>query len=298
MNGRQKTALGLLLAAALLPVPALAQIDANLSKYTGQNAEGYLTPLKEGIGAALQAGMNRSAWIARDRWQVNLEAKAMFVKFADGDRTFTARTEEGFLPATEVTVPTVIGDVEAVTHSGQGGTVAVFPGGLDVGSLGLAAPQLTIGVPTGSQLLFRYIAAETGDADIGDVGLIGAGARHSISQYFNAPPVDLAVGFLWQKFELGTDLIDATALSFGIQASKRYSVLEPYVGLGIDSFGMTVDYEYGNEDPPEKLSVDFDRTSDPHFLGGLGINLKFVHLYGEIGHSSQTSYALGLSLGN
>lgn len=298
MNGKWRIALVLLAATVLLPSPAHAQIEANLSKYTGQNAEGYLTPLKEGFGAALQAGLYRSAWIAEGKWQVNLDTKATFVKFADGDRTFTARTEEGFFPPSEVEAPTVIGSGTAVTQSGQGGTVAVFPGGFDVGSMGLAVPQLTVGLPTGSQVLFRYIAVETGDADLGDLSLIGVGARHSISQYFAAPPFDLAAGVMWQSFELGRNLIDATALSFGVQASKRYSVLEPYVGLGMDSFGMSVEYEYGSDTPPDKLSVDFDRTSDLHVLGGLGINLKFVHLYGEIGHSSQTSYALGLSLGN
>lgn len=298
MGTRWRIAVVLLVMTVLLPSLAHGQIEVNLSKYTGQNAEGYLTPLKEGVGAALQAGMYRSAWIAKDRWQVNLEVKTMFVKFADGDRTFQARTEEGFFPSSVVEAPTVIGDGEAVTQSGQGGTVAVFPGGFDVGSLGLAAPQLTIGVPTGSQLALRYIAVETGDADLGDLSLIGVGARHSISQYFPTWPFDLAAGVMWQSFELGTNLLDATALSAGLQASKRYSVLEPYVGLGMDSFEMSVDYEYGNDNPPDKLSVEFDRTSDLHVQGGLGINLKFVHLYGEIGHSSQTSYALGLSLGN
>lgn len=298
MDRRRSIPLLLVLGALLLPSLAVAQIEANLSKYTGPNAEGYLTPLKDGIGAALQSGQNRSAALPQGKWQFNLDLKTAFVKFADGDRTFQAKTEEGFLPATNVEVPTVIGDVEAVTVPGQGGTVAVFPGGLDVGSLGLAVPQLTIGVPIGSQLLVRYIAVETGDAEIGELSLLGLGARHSISQYVASMPFDLAAGFLWQKFELGTDLIDATALSFGVQASRQYSVLEPYLGLSLDAFEMSVDYEYGNETPPDKLSVDFDRSSDVHFLGGLGLNLKFFHLYGEVGHSSQTSYALGLSLGN
>ncbi len=283
---------------ALWPSLARAQIEANLGKYTGENAEGYLDPLRQGFGAALQAGMYRSAYIRPDGWQVNLDIKTMFVKFSDDDRTFMASTGEAFLPVTEVEAPTVIGSTEAVTHSGQGGSVAVFPGGFDVGSLGLAVPQLTVSFPSGSQVNFRFIAVETGDAEFGDISLIGLGGRHSISQYFENWPVDLAAGLMWQKFEVGDDLISADALSIGVQASKRYSVLEPYAGLSFDSFGMSVDYEYGTEDPPEKLSVDFDRDTNPHVLVGLGVNLSAVHLYGEIGHSSQTSFAVGLSLGN
>lgn len=284
--------------ALLLPSIAGAQIEGNLSTYTGQNAEGYLNPLKEGAGAALQSGMFRSAAIQKSGLTVNVEVKAAFVSFADEDRTFSARTEEGFFPASEVDAPTVIGDTLAVKLNGQGGTVAYFPGGFDVGSLGLAVPQLTIGGLAGSQFIARYIAVNTGDVELGDISLFGLGARHSISQYFTDPPVDLAVGVMWQNFKLGDDLIDATGLSFGAQASRRFGVLEPYASVSYDSFEMSVDYEYGNADPPTKLSVDFDKTSDLHLAGGIGINLGFFHLHGEIGTASQTSYAVGLSLGN
>lgn len=287
-----------LLLALTIPGIAAAQIEGNLSTYTGQNAEGYLTPLKEGAGAALQSGMFRSAAIPKNGLTFNLEVKAAFISFADGDRTFMAKTEEGFFPEQEVEAPTVIGDTLAVKVNGQGGTVAYFPGGFDVGSLGLAVPQLTIGGLAGSQLIARYIAVETGDAELGDIQLIGFGVRHSISQYFIDPPVDLAAGVMWQNFKLGDDLIDATALSFGAQASRRFGVLEPYLGLSYDSFDMSVDYEYGNTDPPTELAVDFEKTSDLHIAAGLGINLGFFHVHGEIGTASQTSYAVGVSLGN
>lgn len=298
MQSRRLILVLALAAIAVAPSLARAQLEANLGKYTGENAEGYLEPVKEGFGAALQAGTHRSAWIDPDRWQVGVDVKTMFVKFSDDDRTFMARTGEAFLPVTEVEAPTAIGSTEAVTYTGSGGATAVFPGGFDVGSLALAVPQLTVGFPSGSQVLLRFIAVETGDADFGEISLLGLGARHSISQYIQDSPVDVAASLLWQTFTVGDDLIEADAFSFGVQASKRYSVLEPYVGISLDSFAMSVDYEYGTEDPPEELSVDFDRDTNPHFLAGLGVNLSVVHLYGEIGHSSQTSFALGLSVGN
>jgi hypothetical protein len=160
-------------------------------------------------------------------------------------------------------------------------------------------PQVSIGTIRGTQAVARYVAFDTGDADIGNLSLIGFGLRHSISQYMQNPPVDLAIGGFYQKFKLGDNLIDSSALTFGAMASKRYSVLEPYVGLSYDSFKMSVDYDTSTTDPPTRLSVDFGSSSTVRLTGGLGINLlKVIHLQGEINVASQTSYLLGLSVGN
>ncbi|MBD3161386.1 MAG: hypothetical protein GF346_04200 [Candidatus Eisenbacteria bacterium] len=294
------TAVAVALAGLVPAGPAVAQIEGNLSSYTGQNAEGYLKPLQEGFGAALHSGIFRSAYIPVEGFHVNVEVKTMLVDFGDDDRTFDAETEAGFFPddpgVTSYEAPTVIGDTTAVRVDGQSGTVAYFPGGFDVGSIGVAVPQITIGSFRGTQGIFRYIALDTGDAELGDLSLIGLGARHSISQYLQDSPVDLAAMVFWQNFKLGDDLVDATALTLGVQASRQYSAFEPYLGIAYDSFGMTVDYE--SEAAAEKLSVDFETESNLHITAGLGINFSVVHLHGEISTSSQTSYAVGLSVGN
>jgi hypothetical protein len=296
------TAAGALVALLVLShAPAAAQVDANLSSYTGKNAEGYLKPLQEGFGAALNDAWFRTAAIPKAGFQLNVELKSMFTKFGDEDRTFTAETEDGFFQGGQqnvsVEAPTVIGDTTAARVEGDNGTVAYMPGGLDVGSLGVAVPQVTIGGFMGTQAVLRYIAVDTGDAEVGDLSLFGFGVRHSISQYFMAPPVDIAASFFYQNFELGGNLVDATGISFGVQGSKNFGVLEPYLGLGYDTFSMSVEYE--SEAADEKLDVEFDDVSNLHITGGLGINLlSFLHLHGEINSSSQTSYALGLSLGN
>ena len=285
-----------LLAAASPFAPALGQIEGSLSSYTGQNAEGYLKPLQEGFGSALQDAWFRSAHVPKSGFHINVELKSMFVKFGDDDRTFMATTEEGFYPETTTKAPTVIGDTTAVEVNGTGGLTSYFPAGFDIGSLGVASPQITIGSLYGTQAVFRYIAVDTGDAEIGDLSLLGLGARHSISQYLTDPPVDISVGIFWQKFELGEDLIDATALSFGAQVGRRYGVVEPYLGLSYDTFGMSVKYESDAVD--EVLDVDFDSESNLHITAGLGLNFSVVHLHGELSSASQTSFAVGLSVGN
>jgi hypothetical protein len=288
----------LLLGSLLPPSLSLAQIEANLDNYTGQNAEGYLMPLRDGLGAGLNDGVFRTARIPKSGLHVNFEVKTMFVKFSDSDQTFTARTEEGFYPSTEVEAPTVIGSTEAVTVVGQGGAQATLPGGLDMNSLGLAAPQVTIGSIRGTEAILRWTAFNTGNKDAGDLSLFGIGARHSISQYLTDPPVDIAAGVLYQTFKLGDDLIDSSALTLGAMASKQYSVFEPYLGLSYDKFDMTVKYDSSTTNPPTSTKIDFDSYSSMRLTAGLGVGFSIFHLQGEVNFASQTSYLLGLSVGN
>lgn len=287
----------ILMAGALL-VPALAeaQIEANLGNYTGPNAKGYLAPLNEGLSATLQSGMFRSAAVPKSGFHIRFEIPAAVLKFEDADRTFMAQTEEGFFPASEVEAPTVVGSTDAAYLQGQGGAQAVFPGGIDLNSLGLACPQLTIGSYVGTQAIFRFASADFGDADIGDLKFIGVGGRHSISQYFKSP-VDIAAHVMWQSLKIGDKLVDASALSYGAQVSKAFGVVEPYGGISYDTLKTKIEYDYTGT-PPSTIKVDLEDVNNVHLTIGVGFNLAFAHLYGEIGSVDRTVYAVGLSLGN
>lgn len=282
----------------IAPPLALAQIRTSLEHYTGRNAKGYLEPLKEAFGAALQAGMYRSAAIPRTRLKVDLDITAGFVKFSDSDRTFTAKAEAGFLgPTDTATAPTVVGGTTAVVLEGTGGAQFIFPGGLDMDSFGLPVPQLTVGGIMGTQAVLRWIAFDTGDKDVGKIKLIGFGLRHSLSQYIPASPVDVAAGVTWQSFEAGDKLVDSSALSIGAQASRRFSAIEPYAGVAVDRFEMSVDYDYESDGETIPLRVDFGRETNLHLSCGLGVNIGLLHLYAEVGRASRTVLSTGFSLG-
>ncbi len=296
---QMKRCLGWALMAGILLVPSMvrAQIEPNLSTYTGQNANGYLAPLNEAFAATMQSGIFRSAAIPKNGFSIQLGVVSSFVKFKDGDKTFLANTEEGFFPASSVDAPTVVGSTQSVVVDGQGGAQAIFPGGLDIKSFGVAVPQISVGSFAGTQLVGRFIAVKLGKADIGDLKLFGIGARHSISQYFNQPPVDLAVSGMYQKFKVGSKLVDANALTLGAQASKSYGVLEPYLGLSYDSFKTKVEYK-DNQEPPVSQKIDLDKVNKVHMTAGLEINLSALHLFGEISSASRTIFSAGLSVGN
>lgn len=288
----------------LLAVPASGQIEDQISAYTGANAAGYLQPLADAFGTALNDGFHRSAYIPINGFHVGLGVHVMGVMFGDDDRTFKAVTEGGFQPEMTTDAPTVVGSGEAVILTGgQGGTSFAFPGGFDLNSFGLAVPQLTLAAK-GTEGMIRWIGVDTGDAELGDISLFGLGARHMVSQHFGDLPVDLALGFLWQSFTVGQntagdDFISSGAFTIGAQGSKRFPAgfitFEPYTALSIDTFKMEVAYE---SDDLGDIEVDLDRYTTLHWTLGLGINLVAANLYGELNVAGQTSFSFGLALGN
>ncbi len=290
--------LGCVALVLLASVPASAQIEDAISAYTGDNAEGYLEPLAQAIGANLNSGLFHSARIPEGGLHVSLELGLMAVLFSDDDATFMATTEMGFSPETTVEAPTVVGSGNVVIVDGDGGTAFAFPGGFDLASFALAAPQIRIGSYKGTEALIRYMVFDTGDVEIGDVDLQGYGLRHSISQYFPGLPVDIAAGIMYQRFKLGGDLIDATSFSFGAQASMRipllFAAIEPYAGLSLDTFQMDVAYEDGDAN---SMLLEFDSSSTAHLTLGLHARVTVVSLYGEYNVASQSGFAFGMAFG-
>ncbi|MBD3348514.1 MAG: hypothetical protein GF400_04885 [Candidatus Eisenbacteria bacterium] len=278
---------------------AAAQVEDQVSVYTGENAKGYLEPLSKAIGADLTSAVWTTAYIPEeDAFHLSFETRVVGLIFGDDMRTFTATTEGGFSPETTEEVPTVIGDGDAIIVQGNGSSSFAFPGGFDVNSFTLAVPQLRIGSYKGTEAMIRYFAVNTGDVDIGDISLYGFGVHHSISQYMGPDfPMELAAGVFYQKLQVGDDLMDATAYSFGVQASRRYpagfAIFEPYGSLAVDMFSMDVAYESDTE----SVDISYDTDTSVDFTVGLNLHAAFFHLNGEYSISGQNTFAFGFGLG-
>ena len=294
---------GCLVLMLLCAASASAQIEDQLSVYTGANATGYLQPLADAFGADLNASLFHSADIPRVGFHFSLEFPIMGVIFSDDDRTFTAVTEGDFTPQQRVEAPTVVGPGDAKVVTGTGGTRYAFPGGFDLNSFAIAVPQVRIGSVIGTEAVFRYFSINTGDAELGDLGLFGFGLRHSISQHLGpAFPVSIAGGFFWQKFKLGEnqegdDLISVSAFTIGVQASKRFAVFVPYTGFSYDTSSMDVSYISDASDDEEKIELDFDATKTAHWTIGMMIDLVYLRAFGEYNIASQSSFSFGLGIG-
>ena len=288
----------------LLAFPAAAQIEDQISVYTGDNAVGYLQPFSDAVGATLNTGFFRSAYLPTSGFHIGFEVLVMGLYFESSDKTFDATTEGSFMPQQTHTVPTVVGDGEAILISGDGGTGYAFPGGLSLDSFGMLAPQLRISSLRGTEIVGRYGRINSGDAEVGDITLYGFGLRHNISQYFKEDfPVDMSVGGIYQKFKAGEnseggDLMDSDLLSIGANGSKRFPIgfatFEPYTALSYNSYQMTLNY---SSDIDGQQEVNFDRVNTAAWTLGVNFNLKFANVYAEYIVSKTQSFGLGLALG-
>lgn len=287
----------------LLSMPAFAEdgaVQNQISVYTGANAQGYLQPLANAFGAALNSSFGYSAFIPKTSFHLSLETPVMGVFFEDADTKFEATTESGFMPQTTATVPTVVGPGEAVIVNGNGGATFAFPGGLDLNSFGLVVPQFRISSLAGTEAVVRWIAFESGDADVGKINLFGIGGRHSVSQYFGEkPPVDVAVGVLWQSFDVGDSFVSTDALAVQLQASKNlpagFLTLEPYGVVGYEKLNVDVSYD-GPNGEAEDISLEGDNSM--RFTVGAGFNFVAGHMWADYTFASTSTFSFGLALGN
>lgn len=300
MHHRVRPWVGALLLVVLGSTPAAAQLEENLSAYPPETVDGYLKPLQQSVGVALNANWFTTSSIPSNRLSLNFDLKAVSVFYGDSDRTFTARTGGDFDPPQEAEAPTVVGSTEAVRVPGNGGTEFVFPGGFDLSSLSLAVPQLTLGNIYGTQAAVRWIAFDTGDEDLGDISLFGVGVRHQVSRYFDPGfPIDLAASFYFQSFDLGgDDLFAADTWSLGVEGSYLLlPFLQPYAAFSYLNTSTTVHYTDESGSSPEAVTVDMETASTVRLEAGAALFLGPVHLNLAGNFSDQIGVTAGLGAG-
>jgi hypothetical protein len=284
------------LGGALCPAGAGTSLENSISVYSGQNGHRFMQPLADALVANLNSGLYYTAAIPTNGFEISVGIEGMYAPIGSDAKTFEATTEGVFSPVQTADVPTIFGDTEGLRVTGTGGTAYTFPGGFAVDNFPTAVPQITIGAFHGTEATVRFATANT-EEEIGKIDLLGFGLRHSISQYLPNAPVDIAAGFFWQSFKIG-DIMDAKALSLGVQGSYTRSVLTAYAGLAYETGSLKLDYT--QEVAGETLSVDFDLDAANSIRGTLGLTLDLMiaRLHAEYGLASQSTLTVGLGLGH
>ena len=300
---RSWSVLACAIAVLIMASTAAAQVEDQVSEYAAANGEGYLQPLADAIGADLNGGIWHTAYVPTEGFYIGLETRLLATFFNDEQKTFAYTPGLGDnepVDGADLYVPTVVGPTEGGTiPTGIPPEIAYVPG-FELNSFALAVPQIRIGSFKGTEAIFRYIALDVGDVELGNISLIGVGGRHSISQWM-APdfPVDIAAGFFWQKFELGEDLIDAQATTFGLQVGKRFpsgfAIIEPYGSISYNTFKMDVAYDFGDEDREiETIKLEMESDAAVRVTLGLHAQVGFMDLNGEYSFGDMNGFALGL----
>ena len=277
--------------------PARADLSEKLGALTGDNAKGYLGPLPDALSATLNSAIFQSGKVSKAGISFLLGVHVMGVNFKDEDRTFIPTDPPGFQSNSPTPVSTVIGGTQSVPVQGQGGTVLNYPGGLDVKTFTIAAPELTVGSVLGTRAVVRWFSADLGNSDYGKLELFGIGGQHSISQYVPGLPVDIAVGAFYQTFKLGDGLLDTKAFHGDVTASRSFGLLQPYVGVGFDTFKMDVSYKSSDPNNPGEIAISMPDKSNAHFTVGAQASLAIVKLHAEFNAAANTGAAIGLSFG-
>jgi hypothetical protein len=276
---------------------ARAQLDVNIGGLDEANAEGYVLPLAGGLSSGLGSGTFRTGYVPQEGFHFSIGVEAMSVGFDDADRLYQPSDPPGFVSIAKKKVPTVIGDLNSVTIAGEGGTERPFPGGFDMDYLVLAAPELRVGSFMGTRAIVRWIVVKLGDADLGDMSLFGIGAEHSLSQYMPTLPFHLAAGLMYQSFDIG-DVLSSNYIQFRVTGSRAVSSwLEPYAGIGYDSFGLKGEYTYKAEGTEENVKIELDRDNSLHAVLGVNLHLGGFTAHSEYNLAAESGVTVGFGFG-
>lgn len=291
-RSRTKWAGAAIIAFAMASPAAGQSVQDILGRYTGANADGFLQPLADVLGASLGSGWARSADI-QPGLHIKVSAVLAGAPISDDNRTFMGTTEDFTSPETTTEVPTIFGSTETVAVSGPGGTVYRFPGGIDASLMGTIVPQLTVGSYAGTEAMIRWAAADIDD-EFGKLSLIGLGARHDLDQYLINSPVDLALGVYWQSLKLG-DVLKVNTFSAMAHASRAMSFVTVFGALGYETSSTDITYTQEGED--EDIDISLDGGNSIRATAGLSLDLFVAELFADYTLASQSTFTLGLGLG-
>jgi len=269
-------------------------IEDNVSVYKSVNGNLFLQPLGEVFGAAMNSGWYSDAKIEKMGFHVSLSLKGMYAPVSAAQKTFILKSEGDFVPLPNTEVPTIFGSEDGVPVPELGDDVSVS-GVWDTDFFPLTFPQLTVGSVFGTEACIRWFEYDI--ENFGKLKLMGWGLRHSISQYIPLCPVDIAVGYFQQSFDVG-NIIKATARLYGFQVSKSFSVFCLYGGFGFESATMDIEYTYEEgEGAPQPIKFELKGKNKTRFTIGFALDLPVVKFHADYNLASQSVISGGIALG-
>ncbi|MBI3193475.1 MAG: hypothetical protein HYZ34_03285 [Ignavibacteriae bacterium] len=287
-------------------------IEEKLQKFGEGYAKGYLSPMFDAFGASLNSGWYSTANVD-DGLSLFIGAKLMYLPIPDDGKKFSITSPyDGVLQE----VPTAFGEEQEITISNTGypdgppnppiptPSPDKYPKGMNLGFVPMAMPHISIGNIYGTRVMIRYFP-KTNVGDFGDFEMLGLGAQHSISKHLPSElPVDLAGMIAYQNLKLGT-FFDATAFTFGAQASKSFSILDVYAGLAWETSSMSIGYDAKFTDPAnptgppitKRIGFDAEGKNTVRLTGGIGLHLFIFKITADYSLAAQSAATLGIGLG-
>lgn len=282
-------------------------LEDYISKYTSENGQKYMQPFADAFSANLNSGLYHNSSIEKWGFQMYIGVVAQAAYIPTKSKHFMATYDD---PSSglkgEVEAPTVFGPVDGpVVTNPENGLSYVLPGGFDIDYMPLLMPQLTIGSVYGTDFTIRYTKMNIEDA--GELDVFGWGIRHSINNYLDSIPVDIAVGYYNQHFKVG-EYLNASSNIISLQCSYNIRVITFYGGLSYETGKVKVQYDYSGIDPEEISNTDptepgdmveFDMDAANNIRATLGItfNLGPLKINGDYNFANQNTVNVGVGFG-
>ena len=280
-------------------VRAESDLEKVLRQQNSGTVTGYVQPIADLFGANMHSGFNHTAKIPTTDFHFKFEIIGMAGLVSDGQKTYRAKAPAGF-GVTDFQTATVFGGKGTLITS-QADTSLKYRGSDGVLSTTIfpfATPQITIGHLYGTEVQLRYVPIpEISSAKLPKITLFGIGVRHSISQYIEESPLDLAFGVLYNSFTIG-DLITVKGYGFALQASKEFSVLVLYGGVQYEKSTLTISFT--STDPTATLpnvNVDLEGSNVVRGTVGAGFNLGFFKIFADANFGAITGFSGGIGFG-
>ncbi len=267
--------------------------DDLLQNYVGSNKEYYIQPVADLMTGGFNCGWNSSGKLDSGLYfRIGIIGMVGFV--TENLKTFDATTPYPFEPVTNAKASTIVGSNKAIEVQGVNGTSYIFQGGLGLSMFPLAVPQLSVGGLFYSELNIRFIAYDFG-GDFGNLQLLGLGARHDLSHYFEMGDWFWNAGYAFQKIN-GGHFFDLTSHLISSQAGKTTKHWYYYGTLGYQRGILDAHYK---EDPDEgSREVTVNLSNDfPLFIGiGGGLKTGILRLTAAINYAKAPFGEFGFQL--
>ena len=294
--------IGLVILAAFLifsASTAFAQSDFEnaIGQYSEAQVKGYVQPFADLFSANMNSGHYYYANIPRAGLTLRLEIVPMWAVVADGQKEYDLPLPWGGTGK----APTLFGDPAGASFPNPGGGSPYLATGgiIKTSMMPFIVPQLRVGSVLGTEGTIRWIStAPFANDAFPKTELFGFGIRHSISQWFDVLPLDVAAGYFYNKLTT-QDLIDFSSSAFGIQVGKSFGIVGVYGGLQLESSTMKLSYTYTDQytSTSQKVATEIETANSFRFTAGGALSFGFMAIFADVNFSSVTNFSGGVAFG-
>lgn len=241
-----------------------------LNYYQGQNQINYFQPFADVLTSQLNNGFTNRMPLD-DKFHIGLKVIGSASIFPGSKlKTFTPINENG--EALSFSVPTVIGDPNAVVDEHQNGTATTYLPGTGSRYIPLLAPQLNIGNFFGTSISFRYLPYNL-KSEGEKFGWFGVGINHNLGRYFMKDENSFLVAHVAYQNVNISNYFDLTTQRVTLNYGKQWDKVYINSFLGYQSGNLNADFDFENSDG-EMENFLLTLPNNNKIVGGLGAGLK------------------------